>query len=208
MFSDPQVYQKLAANPKTSAFLADPVFRAKLERIQKDPNSIATEMMDRGDPRIMTAMGVILGIDVDFASAGAGDAAGSFGAGDAEEDVSMPDPRPAGSDRAQTTAQPSASARSPPQPEPEDDEAKAKREAKQRAEEEKKLGAESYKKRDFDAAVEHFANAWDTHKDITYMNNVGAAKFEKGDYEGAIKACEESVEYGREVLADFKLIAK
>ena len=43
---------------------------------------------------------------------------------------------------------------------------------------------------------------------ITYKTNLGAAKFEKGDYEGCIQACNEAVEYGREILADFKIIAK
>ena len=60
----------------------------------------------------------------------------------------------------------------------------------------------------FDAAIEHYSKAWDLHKDITYLTNLGAAKFEKGDYQGAIEACEKAIEEGRQVLADFKIIAK
>ena len=79
---------------------------------------------------------------------------------------------------------------------------------KAEAEEQKKLGTENYKKRQFDAAIEHYSKAWELHKDITYLNNLGAAKFEKGDYKGAIDACKQAIEEGREVRADFKIIAK
>ena len=56
--------------------------------------------------------------------------------------------------------------------EPEDEEAVAKREAKAKADEEKKLGTENYKKRQFDAAIEHYSKAWELYKDITYLNNM------------------------------------
>jgi stress-induced-phosphoprotein 1 len=95
-----------------------------------------------------------------------------------------------------------------PEPEPEDEEAVAKREAKAKADEEKKLGTENYKKRQFDAAIEHYTKAWELHKDITYLTNLGAAYFEKGDYEKCIETCKEAIVEGREMLADFKLISK
>ena len=95
-----------------------------------------------------------------------------------------------------------------PEPEPEDEEAAGLRKAKEAAEAEKKLGTENYKKRQFDAAIEHYGKAWDLHKDITYLTNMSAAKFEKGDFEGAIQDCKQAIEEGREVLADFKIIAK
>ena len=120
------------------------------------------------------------------------------------EDVPMTDaepPKPA-----------SSAAKKEPEPEPEaeeeDEEAVAKREAKAKADEEKKLGTENYKKRQFDAAIEHYNKAWELHKDITYLTNLGAAYFEKGDYEKCIEACKKAIEEGREMLADFKLIAK
>lgn len=94
------------------------------------------------------------------------------------------------------------------EPEPVDEEALAKKKAKEEADQEKKLGTEKYRKRQFDEAIQHYSKAWDLHKDITYLTNLGAAKFEKADYDGAIEACQKAVDEGREVLADFKIIAK
>ncbi|OAG02016.1 TPR-like protein [Paraphaeosphaeria sporulosa] len=81
---------------------------------------------------------------------------------------------------------------------------KAAKEAKAKADELKKQGTEFYKKRQFDEAIEKYNEAWETHKDITYKTNLGAAKFEKGDYEGCIQACNEAVEYGREIYAEYR----
>lgn len=196
LFNDPQMLQKLASNPKTSGLLADPDFMAKLQRLKSNPNAIGQEMRD---PRFLQVMSVLLGIDMQFGAPGAGENPADGGrATEAEEDVPMPDLRP----------EPKREPEPEPEPEPEDEEAIAKREAKEKADQEKKLGTECYKKRQFDAAVEHYTKAWELHKDITYLTNLGAAKFEKGDYQGAIEACQQAVEYGREILADFKMIAK
>lgn len=196
LFNDPQMLQKLASNPKTSGLLADPDFMAKLQRLRSNPNAIGQEMRD---PRFLQVMSVLLGIDMQFGAPGAGENPADAGrATEAEEDVPMPDARP----------EPKREPEPEPEPEPEDEEAIAKKEAKEKADQEKKLGTECYKKRQFDAAIEHYTKAWELHKDITYLTNLGAAKFEKGDYQGTIEACQQAVEYGREILADFKMIAK
>lgn len=202
MFSDPQMFQKLAANPKTAHLLADQDFMAKLQRIQQNPKDIGREMQD---PRFLQVMGVLMGIDLQMGGPGAGGPRGPSGAGatEAEEDVDMPDARPP-----PKYEEPKKQPEPEPQPEEETEEAKAAKEAKAKADEEKKKGTEFYKKRQFDQAIEHYTKAWEMHKDITYLTNLGAAKFEKGDYEGCIEACKQAVEHGREVLADFKLIAK
>lgn len=95
-----------------------------------------------------------------------------------------------------------------PEPEEEDEEAKQQKEAKAKADQEKALGTENYKKRQFDEAIQHYSNAWELHKDITYLTNRSAAKYEKGDFEGCIEDCKLAIEEGRSVMADFKLIAK
>ena len=203
MFNDPQLYQKLAKNPKTSGLLGDAAFMQKLQNLKTNPNAMGEAL---GDPRMLQVMSVLLGIDMsmgnpdDFAKDGAEGGASK----EAEEDVEMTDSRPASSKPAAPKKEPEPE----PEPEPEDEEAVAAKKAKAEADEEKKLGTESYKKRQFDDAIAHYQKAWDMHKDITYMTNLSAANFEKGDYTACIEACKQAVEYGREVYADFKLIAK
>lgn len=200
VFKDPMLFQKLANNPKTSKFIADPSFMATMQQIQQNPSSI---MQHIGDPRIMSVMSVLMGLP-DMGEAPPGE--------DGPKATEVEEELPYGA-----SASASASASTKPaepepmevdEPEPDDDEAIAKKKAKEQAEKEKALGTENYKKRQFDDAIAHYEKAWDLHKDITYMTNLGAAKFEKGDYQGAIDACKQAVEHGREVLADFKLIAK
>ena len=200
MFSDPNMIQKLAANPKTAALLGDAEFMSKLQQLQKNPNMAGAFMQD---PRFRQVMSVLLGIDMSFGQGPGAGGAGDAGAKEAEEDVEMPDARPAPS-------QPKKEPEPEPEPEPveESEEDRAAKKAKAEADELKKKGTEFYKKRQFDEAIENYNKAWETHKDITYKTNLGAAKFEKGDYEGCIQACNEAVEYGREILADFKIIAK
>lgn len=208
MFNDPQLYQKLAANPKTSKFLADPSFMVKLQQMKNDPKAGANMF---SDPRMIQVMGVLMGVDLSMMG---GEGMGGMGgepSGDSpfkreeEQDVPMPDVRPSNS---RTTSQP----KKEPEPEPEDesmgDEVAEKAKAKAAADKEKALGTAAYKKRDFGTAISHYTKAWETHKDITYLNNLGAAHFEKGEYDEAIKACEKAVEEGREIYADFKMIAK
>ncbi|PYH90386.1 hypothetical protein BO71DRAFT_77064 [Aspergillus ellipticus CBS 707.79] len=195
IFNDPQLFQKLANNPKTSPLLADGEFMLKLQRLQKDPNSIGQELQD---PRFLQVMSVLMGIDMSF---GAPPEGASGVAPEAEEDVPMPDFRPAAQEK-KKEPEPE------PTPEPEDEETLAKKKAQEAADAEKKIGNDFYKKREFDQAIEHYNKAWELHKDITYLNNLGAAKFEKGDLQGAIETCQKAVEEGREIRADFKAMAK
>ncbi|KAI5851676.1 hypothetical protein DFP73DRAFT_164408 [Morchella snyderi] len=195
IFQDPNFLQKLASNPKTASYLGDPQFMEKLNRIRTNPSAIQSEI---SDPRVMQVIGVLLGIQMEMPNfPGAG---GSASGGDGDGDAEMPDAR---------SSAPPPRAATPPPPEPqEDEEEKAKKEAKKAADNEKALGTENYKKRNFDAAIEHYSKAWELHKDITYLNNLAAARFEAGDYDGCIKECEKAIEEGREMRADFKLIAK
>ncbi|KAF7131179.1 hypothetical protein CNMCM5793_004229 [Aspergillus hiratsukae] len=195
IFNDPQMFQKLASNPKTSPLLADADFMAKLQRLRENPNSIGQEIQD---PRFLQVMSVLLGIDMSF---GAPPEAGSSQAAEAEEDVPMPDVKPAATEK-KKEPEPA------PQPEPEDEETLAKKKAQEAGDAEKKIGNDFYKKKQFDEAIEHYTKAWELNKDITYLNNIGAAKFEKGDLQGAIEVCQKAVEEGRELRADFKVIAK
>ncbi|KAF8249057.1 TPR-like protein [Wilcoxina mikolae CBS 423.85] len=193
IFSDPSFITKLAANPKTSALLGDAEFMAKLNRVRQNPNAIQEELRD---PRMMQVIAVLLGIQMEMPSNAADAAAAAANAG-SSEDTEMPDaPKKA-------TPPPSYQESAA-----EDEEAKAKKEAKAAADKEKEIGTQNYKQRKFDEAIEHYSKAWDLYKDITYLNNIAAAKFEAGDYDGCIKECERAIEEGRDMRADFKLVAK
>ncbi|KAI8691701.1 hypothetical protein LRP88_08962 [Fusarium phalaenopsidis] len=190
MFNDPNMIQKLASNPKTSGFLADPAFMAKLQSIKNNPEN-ASEIFS--DPRLLTVMGVLMGVDLQMSEREVDPN---------QQDSPMPDAPPA-------PKQPEPKKAPEPEPEPElDEEALEKKKAKEEADKEKALGTENYKKRNFDEAIAHYSKAWELYKDITYLNNLGAAYFEKGDYDKCIETCTKAIEEGREIYADFKLIAK
>ncbi|KAH7155629.1 heat shock protein STI1 [Dactylonectria estremocensis] len=191
MFNDPGLIQKLASNPKTSSFLGDPSFMAKLQAVQKNPQD--GEMLF-SDPRMLTVMGVLMGVDMELRES----------APDAQ-DSAMPDAPPSEPKR----PEPAQKAPEPvPEPEEIDEEALEKKKAKEAADKEKALGTENYKKRNFDEAIAHYSKAWELYKDITYLNNLGAAYFEKGDFDKCIESCTKAIEEGREIYADFKVIAK
>ncbi|KAF3167123.1 Hsp90 cochaperone [Orbilia oligospora] len=190
LFSDPMLIPKLAANPKTRDLVQDPEVLAKLQRLKQNPADFQSVL---GDPQMMTILAAILGISDQRPGA-------------SEEDTPMYDAAPP--PPRSKTPPPPPQPQKEPTPEPEDPEAVAKREAKEAADKEKALGNDAYKKRNFPVAIEHYTKAWELHKDITYLNNLAAAKFEAGDYEGCIADCEKAITEGREVFADFKLIAK
>ncbi|KAL9090956.1 MAG: hypothetical protein Q9159_001699 [Coniocarpon cinnabarinum] len=201
MFSDPNLIQKLASNPKTSGLLGDSQFMSELMQLQKNPSMISQKL---GDPRFMQVLGVLLGVDMKMGGPGEAEEMAKSSAAEKEEDVEMPDARPSPSQPPPQPKQPEPE----PEPEPDDEEAREKKAAKAKADEEKKLGTENYKKRQFDEAISHYTKAWETHKDITYLTNRSAAEYEKGDYDTAIATCREAISEGREMLSDFKLIAK
>lgn len=198
MFNDPQLYQKLAANPKTSAYLSDPAFMNKLRSIGNNPKAMSQDLFS--DPRLLQVMGVLLGVDMQMGNPeDVANMAGGSGA-EKDDDVEMPDAPPAPKEEPKKDPE--------PEPEPESEEVIADKKAKEEADKEKAEGTAFYKKRQFDEAIAHYTKAWEIRKDITYLTNRSAAHFEKGDYQACIADCQQAVEYGREVLADFKLIAK
>ncbi len=165
MFNDPQLIQKLAKNPKTAPYLADPQFMAKLQNLKNNPQAMNQDMLS--DPRFLQVMGVMLGVDMTMAETDdAEKAAAEMRAKNAaEEDMPMPDARP---------SQPGKEPAPEPEPEPEDEESIAAKRAKEEADKEKAEGTAAYKKRDFDTAIAHYTKAWEIHKDITYLTNRSA----------------------------------
>jgi len=201
MFSDPTLWAKLAGNPKTAPLLADPAFAQKLRQIQQNPRLADTALQD---PRMITVMGVLLGIDMQGFSR-------EEGSDELPPGMSQRPPTPPASPpKAPTPAawkpkEPEDVKMAEPEPEEEDDEAKAKKEA----EVEKQNGSVAYKKRDFEAAAKSFERAWEIWpKDITFLTNLSAVYLEQGEYDKSIETAEKAVEEGRSIRADYKLVAK
>ncbi|KAI0356674.1 hypothetical protein OH77DRAFT_224639 [Trametes cingulata] len=164
LFGDPEMFAKLAANPRTAKHLADPAFVQKLQAFQQNPK--LAENAFQADPRMIDVLGALMGLDMQ---------------GFTREEGS--DELPPGVQRADgpsSPKQPQASSPPPKKEEPpkqEEDvemaEPEEDAEAKKEAEEEKKKGAEAYKTRDFDNAIVHFQKAWDVYpKDITFLTNL------------------------------------
>ena len=149
---------------------------------------------------MIQVLGVLMGVDMDMAGGPGAGGPSNFKSTEVEEDVEMPD-RP-------TSKAPEPKKAPTPEPEPVDDEALEKKKAKEAADKEKATGTENYKKRNFEEAIKHYQAAWDLFKDITYLNNLAAAYFEKGDFQECIDTCLKAIEEGRTLYADFKVIAK
>ena len=61
VFGQPDVLQKIAANPQTAAFLADPGFVAKIQSLQRNPSAIGQHLQDQ---RVLQVMGMLMGVNI------------------------------------------------------------------------------------------------------------------------------------------------
>jgi len=197
IFSDPNLITNLKNNPKTAELMKDPELVAKLVQIQQNPKANATQFLS--DPRLMSIMAALMGIDLDNLP----DQPPSN-----IPDTREPAPEFKQTKEPETKPAPKEQPKEEPKPEKEDVAMEDADDSKVAADAAKAEGNTLYKQRKFDEAIAAYNKAWDLHKDITYLNNRSAAEFEKGDYETTIKTCEEAIEQGRELRADYKLIAK
>jgi stress-induced-phosphoprotein 1 len=73
----------------------------------------------------------------------------------------------------------------------------------------KELGNAAYKKKQFEEALQQYEKAWKADEsNIAVLTNKSAVLFEMERFEECIKECEKAIEVGREIFADFKLIAR
>ena len=208
LFSDPALLRKLENHPKTAQHMKDPGFRAQVAALQAGGGANIQGMM--GDPRMLTVLGVAMGIDIDAMERpeGSNEMPPGMGGSAPEQKVpepskpKSPEPTPAPAPKAEE-----APAAAPQEDEPMevDDDAKDKK----AADEAKQLGNTAYKARKFDEAIEHYNKAWELYpKDVTYLTNLSAVYFEKGDYQKAIDTCNDALEHARDLRADYKVLAK
>ena len=74
---------------------------------------------------------------------------------------------------------------------------------------EKEKGNTAYSKKDFEVAIAHYDQAFELDSaNITVLCNKAAVYIEQEKYDDCISLCTEAVEKGREVRADFKVIAR
>ncbi|XP_065207806.1 stress-induced-phosphoprotein 1 [Planococcus citri] len=180
LFDNVNCFAKLQADPRTRQFLNDPGYVQIIKNLQSNPKNLQQYIED---PRILTTLSVLLGVDM-------------TSAGDSMDvdppSASQSEPKPSSTPKA-------------PEPEPTenltDDELKAKNE--------KELGNAAYKKKDFETALKHYNKAVELDPtNMTYYTNIAAVYFEQKNYKECIETCEKAIEIGRENRADFKLIAK
>ncbi|KAJ2197771.1 Hsp90 cochaperone [Coemansia sp. RSA 522] len=190
------VIGKLAANPATSSYIADPAFVAKIKEIQADPNKLREH---GNDQRITMAMLTLMGMGDMFSQMPGGPGA------DSSAGPSMSSPPPTYESKPESKVD-SMEVDEPVELTEDEVEAKAK---KEQAEESKAKGNAAYKARKFEEALDHYSKAIELNPtDITYWNNKSAVYFEMGNYNDCMETAEQAIEVGRENRADYKHIAK
>lgn len=178
-FAIPDLYVRLATNPKTKAFLDQPDYRTIIEVLRQNPQMLGTYLQD---PRIMQTVAILLGIESEVA--------------DSEEPV----PPPSSSEE-KPASEPMETDK--PEPEPEIDISVKK------SLEEKELGNAAYKRKDFETALDHYGKAIKLDpKNMSFLTNRAAVYFEQGRYDECIEQCHKAIEVGRDGKVDYKLIAK
>jgi stress-induced-phosphoprotein 1 len=133
------------------------------------------------DQRVLTALGVLVGINMTTMG----------------ED--MPDPM-----QTENPFPPNEVPRKHEEPKKQEEPSK-----ENKAEHEKDLGNEAYKKKQFEDALKHYNTAKDLDpNNMVYYTNIAAVKLELGQYEEAIEDCNKAIEVGKANKASFQNIAK
>mmetsp|Transcript_7514 Transcript_7514/g.22217 ORF Transcript_7514/g.22217 Transcript_7514/m.22217 type:complete len:589 (+) Transcript_7514:146-1912(+) len=201
----PQFMAKLAMDSRTRGFLAQPDFQAMLRDLSSNPNSLSKYM---NDPRFQTALSVGMGMNIMTGDQFAADPDAAMGGGGGPGGAGGAAPPSSTSNGSSDRATPPPK-QSEPEAEPMSQEEQATAKQKADAQAEKELGNAAYKKKDFEAALQHYGKALELYDgDISFLTNRAAVHFEMADYDATIKDCEAAVERGRELRADFKMVAR
>ncbi|XP_052170641.1 hsp70-Hsp90 organizing protein 3-like [Diospyros lotus] len=189
IFSGPEMWTKLTADPATRAYLQQPDFLKMMQDLQKSPSNLNLYLKDQ---RVMQALGVLLNVKLHTPNSA--------------EDMEISEATPSERKRPAEVELPKE-----PEPEPMEalEEGKEARERKAQAQKEKEAGNAAYKKKNFETAIEHYTKALELDdEDISFLTNRAAVYLEMGKYDECIKDCDKAVERGRELRSDFKMIAR
>ncbi|KAI8812832.1 hypothetical protein BJ742DRAFT_791957 [Cladochytrium replicatum] len=197
----PDVFAKMATNPQLSPFLSQPDVMQKVKEIQANPRNVN---MYLNDPRIMQIVMGLMGINANVATPG------DFAGADGSEAASMEEDAKPGPAPTPKSAPPPPQPKEPvPTEEDITDEEKEKRAKRAESDKAKEQGNAEYKKRKFEAALEHYNRAWELDPtNVAVLTNKAAVLFEMKNYEETIKVCDEAVERGRELRVDYKLVSR
>ncbi|KAG8071615.1 hypothetical protein GUJ93_ZPchr0006g42953 [Zizania palustris] len=187
MFQGPELWSKIASDPGTRAYLEQPDFMQMLREVQRNPSSLN---MYLSDPRMMQVLGLMLNIKIQRPET-------------SESSQASPTPPSQQQEQSETRAR-----EAEPEPMEVTDE-KERKERKSAALKEKEAGNAAYKKKDFETAIQHYTKAMELDdEDISYLTNRAAVYIEMGKYDECIKDCDNAVERGRELRADFKMVSR
>lgn len=175
----PDLYLKLANDPRTKNFLRDVGYVTLLDTVRNEPNVPPFLLADN---RILTTLIVLCELDNNT-------------------DTSMKKNSPMQSEFTKSKQEPAMS-----QKKKEEEDCNT---PQKQAQNEKQLGNDAYKQKKFEVALEHYNMAVELDPtEIIYLLNIAAVYFEQKEYHKCIAQCEKAIEVGRENRADFKLIAK
>eukprot|EP00878_Enallax_costatus_P004085 GHUV01004311.1.p1 GENE.GHUV01004311.1~~GHUV01004311.1.p1 ORF type:complete len:462 (+),score=153.33 GHUV01004311.1:746-2131(+) len=210
----PEALMKLAMDSRTRHLMDDPEFQGMLRGLNSNPAMLSAYLQDQ---RFQLALEVLMGVKIsgkdDFAAA-AEEAAN--GTADSQPHQQQHHSATASSKASVSSQQQSSSSKATAEagttagPEVEmTDEVKEEQAKLKEALEWKSKGNDLYRSRKFDEAIEAYNRALELYdKDVSFLTNRAAVHFEKGDYEECIKDCDSAVEKGRELRADYGVIAK
>jgi len=226
---------KLMSNPRTSAYFAQPDFKAKIEMIKSNPSLLPQFLQDQ---KIMDCLSVVLGLDAEMTGAKTPPTttSTSSSSSSSSNDTSSHhhhdehaghshehgheghshshSPSSSASSATTSTQKPATTtttttATTKDENKMDVDESSAVPAEKAKALSEKELGATAYKAKNFEDALKHFQAAHDLDPtDMVYLNNKGATYFEMKDFENCIKTTLQAVEIGIENRADYTIRAK
>jgi stress-induced-phosphoprotein 1 len=206
IFSSPEYITKLSTDPRTKPLMVQPDFLSMIRDVNANPRNMEKYLTDE---RFQEALAV--GIEM---AQGGGDqkpsAAAAAAAGGEPRNHTAEAMAAAEEIMRENAAKNKAAAEEKVHEDtPMTEEEKATAAAKVAAQKEKEAGNEAYKKKEFEAAISHYNKAIELFDgDISFLTNRAAVKFEQGDLEGCIADCEAAVDRGRELRADYKLIAR
>lgn len=208
----PDIWAKLAANPRLSQYLKQPDFVQKISMIQQNPESINMALQD---PRIMATLGELLGLNIQTPESFAKEEGMDI---DKEEtktaqtstSTSVPKQKQEETPVKKTEEPPVTKTEAKPEvKKPKVEEMDVSTEAEQAAIKEKELGNEFYKQKKFEEALTHYNKAIELdNSNISFYMNRAACYFESGNYAESVEDCQKAVEVGRRKFADFKIIAR